>query len=115
MTGEEWIRIEPAADGLVVVAPEGDVDMSRSPELRSAIQQAIAEHKPDRLVIDLSGVAYMDSSGLATLVEAMKTSKAAGATMALCEMTEKVRAIFEIARLHQFFTIFQTRDAAMTG
>ncbi|MAY75017.1 MAG: hypothetical protein CMJ31_09945 [Phycisphaerae bacterium] len=114
MTGEEWISVEQTGDNAVVLAPSADIDMSRSPEFRAAIQEAFRTRGVTRVVIDLDGVGYMDSSGLATLVEAMRTSKSQSTPMVLCGMNERVRAIFEIARLHQFFTITDTRDAAMS-
>jgi Anti-anti-sigma regulatory factor (antagonist of anti-sigma factor) len=77
--------------------------------------QERAGQKPGRLIVDLSGVDYMDSSGLATLVEAMRTAKGHQTRMVLCGMNPKVRAIFEIARLHQFFTIVESADQAMSA
>ncbi len=102
------------APGVVVIHPSGDVDMSRSPDLRTAIRSA-QENRPPKLVVDLSDVAYMDSSGLATLVEAMRTSKSNNTAMVLCGMHDKVRSIFEIARLNQFFTIVDDVDAAVSA
>ncbi len=102
------------APGVVVVHPSGDIDMSRSPELRAAIR-SVQERKPPKLVVDLSDVEYMDSSGLATLVEAMRTSKANKTAMVICGMHDKVRSIFEIARLNQFFTIVDDLDAAVSA
>lgn len=98
--------------GVMVVMPRSDVDLSRSPELRQALRSA-SDRKPERLVVDLSDVGYMDSSGLATLVEAMRTSKSTGSPLILASMNQKVRAIFEIARLDQFFKIVDTVDAAL--
>jgi len=96
----------------VIVAPEGHIDMSTSPALRQTLREAL-ERGPARLVVDLSSVEYMDSSGLATLVEAMRSSKAEPRVpMALCCLNETVRAIFEIARLDQFFEIADSRDEA---
>lgn len=113
MAATEGITIrENTEPGAIIVAPESDVDMSRSPALRTALRGAL-ERKPPRLVIDLAGVGYMDSSGLATLVEAMRTAKTSSTPMVLCGMNEKVRAIFEIARLHQFFKIVDNVDAAL--
>lgn len=98
-------------EGVIVVAPIGDVDMGRSPALRSALR-SVQDGRPKRLVVDLGQVEYMDSSGLATLVEAMRTAKANKTEMVLCAMNDKVRAIFEIARLHYFFTIVDSLDEA---
>ena len=101
-----------AHSGAVVVSPQGDVDMSRSPVLRQSLHDVQAR-KPQRLVINLEHVDYMDSSGLATLVEAMRAAKGADTKMVLCGMNDKVRAIFEIARLHHFFTIVDSLDQAV--
>ncbi|GIK18290.1 MAG: anti-sigma factor antagonist [Leptolyngbya sp. PLA2] len=101
-------------DGAIILKPEGDVDMSCSPALRDAIRRA-QDARPKRLVIDLSAVEYMDSSGLATLVEAMKVARGQKAALVLCNMSAKVRAIFEIARLHHYFTITGTVEDAMIG
>ncbi|MEM0984145.1 MAG: STAS domain-containing protein [Planctomycetota bacterium] len=96
-----------------IVAPQGNVDMSTSPELRQALRSAL-DSSPARLIVDLSDVSYMDSSGLATLVEAMRTAKSSPRIpMVLCGLNDTVRAIFEIARLHQFFEIAPSRDDAM--
>lgn len=113
MPEQDTIEITDArSPGTLVVAPRSDVDMSRSPALRTAIREAQGRG-PRRLVVDLSEVGYMDSSGLATLVEAMRTAKREGTDLVICGMNEKVRAIFEIARLHHFFKITQTLDEAL--
>lgn len=96
----------------VVVEPDGDVDMAQSPALRATLRD-IQRAKPDWIVVNLERVGYMDTAGLATLVEAMRTAKSQSATLVLCAMQEKVRAIFEIAQLHQFFRIEATLDAAL--
>lgn len=98
-----WIGVSEGAGGWVVT-PDGDIDMSRSPDFRGALR-GVTDGKPCRLVVNLEKVGYMDSSGLATLVECMRTVKQQGAEMILCGMNERVRAIFDIARLDQFFTI----------
>lgn len=110
---DEGIRVQSEMkDGAVIVAPEGDVDLSRSPVLRTSLKQALTA-KPSRLVIDLGLVDYMDSSGVATLVEALQIARKSGTKMVLCGMKDRVRSIFEIARLDTVFTIAATREAAM--
>jgi anti-sigma B factor antagonist len=107
------VKAEPK-DGAVVIAPEGDIDLSRSPTLRSTLRDAQAK-KPGRLVVDLSAVDYMDSSGVATLVEALQIARRNNTKMVLCGMKDRVRSIFEIARLDTVFTIADSRDAALTA
>ena len=98
--------------GSTILSPQGDVDMSRAPSFREHVRQA-QQAKPSRVVIDMGQVEYMDSSGLATLVEAMRNGKGLGVELVLCGLNPKVLAIFEIARLHQFFRIVPTVSEAV--
>lgn len=98
--------------GAIIIRPLGDIDLSRSPVLREALKKELAA-KPRKLVIELAGVSYMDSSGVATLVEAMQIARKTGIALALCALTLRVRSIFEIARLEQVFTIHDDLDAAI--
>ena len=107
------VRSEPLADGLALV-PEGDIDLSRSPEMRKRIKEAL-DGRPKRLVLDLGRVNYMDSSGVATLVEALQRSRTIGCTLVICGMQPKVRSIFEIARLVSVFKIVASRAEAETA
>ena len=101
-------------EGGIVLRPHGDIDLSRSPTLRREIAAANG-HRPKRLVIDLSDVHYMDSSGIATLVEALQIARRNGATLHVCGLQPRVRSIFEIARLHMVFSIFDDAAAAMAA
>ncbi len=105
------IKVE-RGDEAVFVAPSGDVDLSRSPALRSALRSA-QSGKPPRVVVDLSEVDYMDSSGVATLVEAYQIARRNSTRMVLCGLRDRVRSIFEIARLDTVFAIVDSRDAAL--
>ena len=79
-----------------------------------SLRQMIAK-KPKRLVVNLSGVTYLDSSGLAVLIEAMQNVEKYGGKFALAGMQETVRSIFEIARLDQVFHIFTDVDSALVA
>lgn len=109
----EFVTIDRPEQGVVVIAPSTDIDMSRSPELRTAIRQEMGSgvHK---MIVDLVDVNYMDSSGLATLVEAMRNASKTETKLVICNMHEKVSAIFEIARLDSFFSIVESRDDAIS-
>jgi len=74
----------------------------------------VASH-PARLVVDLSRVTYIDSSGLAVLIEGMQNVEEYGGKLTLAGMNENVLSIFEMARLDQFFLIFPHVDAAMAA
>ena len=107
------LQIEPLDDGQLL-RPIGDIDLSRSPALRSRLA-AVTKEPAGRLVIDLSGVPYMDSSGVATLVEALQVTRRNGTELILCALQERVRSIFEIARLDMVFTIVDTVAEARTA
>lgn len=98
----------------VVLTPSGDVDLSCSRELQGHLRKAL-EGKPQSLVVNLEKVPYMDSSGVATLVEAMQIARKQSTRLVLCGLQDKVRSIFEIARLDKVFTITADVQAASTG
>ena len=97
-----------------VLPLEGEIDLHVSPRVAESLRTMI-ERKPNRLVVDLSGVSYIDSSGLAVLIEAMQNVEAYGGRFFLAGLQEKVRPIFEIARLDQVFIIFPHVDAALAA
>ncbi len=107
------IASEPIADG-VVLTPSGEIDLARSPSMRAQVANAM-KAKPKRLVVDLSGVPYMDSSGVATLVEALQGTRKIGAKLVLCGLTPRVRSILEISRLDTVFSIVADRTAASSS
>ena len=100
-------------DDTTIMRPNGEIDLSRAPSLRHQISVVQATN-PSRLIIDLTLVPYMDSSGVATLVEAMQIARRNGAKIVLCAMQERVKSIFEIARLDMVFTIVGTTEEALT-
>jgi anti-sigma B factor antagonist len=109
--GEMNVRTEHRG-ATVIVAPEGDVDLARSPALREALKKAQAD-RPERVVVNLEGVEYMDSSGVATLVEALQAARRTRSRMVLCGLQDRVRSIFEIARLDTVFSISGSLDEAL--
>ena len=95
----------------LVIAPEGEIDLNSSSLVKVQLEPVIAEKRP-RVIVDLSGVSYIDSSGLAVLIEAMQRVQAYGGAFVLCGLRESVNHIFNIARLDQVFRIFPDRAAA---
>jgi anti-sigma B factor antagonist len=109
---EEMRVDQEVRDRAVILSPEGDVDLSASPSLRTRLHEAL-NTQPDRLVIDLSRVDYMDSSGVATLVESLQIARRSSTTLVLANLRDRVRSVFEIARLDTVFTIAGSVDEAM--
>ncbi len=104
------IHTETFDDG-VILRPVGEIDLSCAALLRQKLGVAQSD-KPQRLIIDLSEVPYMDSSGVATLVEAMQIARRNSTNLVLCALQSKVLSIFEIARLDMVFKIVDTLDEA---
>jgi|SRR3990172_3517575 anti-sigma B factor antagonist len=96
---------------------KGDVDMNTSPDVRSTLSDVFKQAAPGAkaLFIDLSQVRYMDSSGIATMVEAMQTCMKQGMRLRLVELSPPVRDVFELARLASVFEIFPSLTEASTG
>jgi anti-sigma B factor antagonist len=97
-----------------VLPLEGEIDLHVSPRVSAGLA-AMIDQKPRRLVVDLSKVTYIDSSGLAVLIEAMQNVEAYGGKFILAGIQENVKPIFEIARLDQVFIIFPHVDAALAA
>lgn len=93
-----------------VIAIEGEVDLSWSAEIRSAILDALGSG--DAVLVELSAVAYIDSSGIAALVEGYQTAKAKNQQFGLLSISSAVRAVLELARLDQVFPIHDDLAAA---
>jgi len=92
-----------------ILVLDGEIDLHRSPEIKQLLQPLIINKTP-RILLDLSQVSYIDSSGLAVFIEAFQQVIAYGGSLRLFGLQESVRSIFSIARLDQVFEIFP--DAA---
>lgn len=100
------MRIETrVGEGETLIAVEGDVDLYSSPELRTAILKAVPK-ATDGVAVDLGQVGYMDSSGVATLVEGLRSAKENGKAFSLVAPSTAVMKVLELARLE---TIFEVR------
>jgi anti-sigma B factor antagonist len=100
-------QAEPA-----IVPLEGEIDLHESPNVREALKPLI-EKKIHRIYVDLSGVTYIDSSGLAVLIDAMQRIGSYGGKFGLIAIPPSVRNVLEIARLDQVFRVYPDRDAAL--
>jgi anti-sigma B factor antagonist len=97
-----------------IILLTGEIDLHEAPHVKEKLLHVI-EAKLPRVLVDLSGVTYIDSSGLALFIEAMQRVHAYGGKFRLCSLRPGVRSIFDIARLDQVFAIFPDRDSALAG
>lgn len=87
-----------------VISVAGDVDLYTSPDLRKAILKAIPK-SAGRVAIDLSGVNYIDSSGVATLVEGMRSARQHDKVFLLVAPSAAVTQVLELAKLDSVFEV----------
>ncbi|MGD8452356.1 MAG: STAS domain-containing protein [Phycisphaerae bacterium] len=97
--------------GAEVVHVVGEIDLRTSPQLRTRLLQVV-EREPKRLVVDLSRVGYMDSSGVGTMVEVKRMVERRGGAVVLAGLQPRVRGVFEITQLDKFFIIAGSVDEA---
>ena len=100
-------------DRAAVVDVEGDIDLSRSTEFQQELLELL-DRKPARVLINLTSVAYMDSSGVASLVKLLSRTRKGNIPLLLFGMTDRVRSVFEITRLDSVFDIFATEQEALS-
>lgn len=97
-----------------VLPLEGEIDLHVSPRVGERLAEII-KPRPGCVVVDLSRVTYIDSSGLAVLISAMQDVEDYGGRFAVAGLQENVRTIFETARLDKVFLIYPHVDAALAA
>ena len=103
---------EKKEKGVQILALKGEIDLHVSPALRTKLK-AEASAKTPRLLLNFAEVAYIDSSGLATLIEYYQSARSFRGKCALCALTLSVRSSIELVRLTEVFSIFPDEAAAL--
>ncbi len=101
-TGEMSVQVTPEATQ-VTVSVTGRVTVSSSPKLRSVLLDLLRRGTGGLAVIDLSGVSYLDVSGLATLLEALKAARQHSVKLRATGISGRARTLAEIAQLDRIF------------
>jgi anti-sigma B factor antagonist len=94
-----------------IVDVSGDVDMGSSPGLRKTLLESL--RKTPRLVVNLREVRYIDSSGIASLVEVLKEARNSKKRLLLFGLNTAVREVLQLTRLNKIFEIRETEDEAL--
>jgi anti-sigma B factor antagonist len=97
--------------GYTIVYLAGEVDLSRSPQARKTILDCLQERH--NLMVDLSGVSYIDSSGVASLVEGFQISRQKALDFALIGVSDAAMSVLRLARLDRVFPIFDSLQARL--
>jgi len=98
-------------DSISIIEIDGEVDLYSSPALRKALlEMTKAQNKA--ILVDLARVKYMDSSGVATLVEALQQVGKYDGKLKLANLRDAVKNVFELSRLDKVFDIYESMEDA---
>ena len=100
-------------DKITIFDVAGDVDLASSPELRKALMRELQELRMPRVVVNLQAVRYIDSSGVASLVEGLKASRDVGSRFVLCGLTTKVGEVLRLSKLRAIFEVCDSEEQAL--
>jgi len=100
-------------DKFTIFDVAGDIDFANSPEVRHTVLREIRESRTSRVVMNLSQVRYIDSSGVASLVEGLKASRDLGSRFILFGLSSSAREVLQLSRLIKVFEIYDNEEQAL--
>lgn len=104
--------IETTASGQVVISPQGRLDMVTAPVLREQLHTQVQRGNLD-VVVDLSGVDLIDSSGLSALISGLKAARQAGGSLRIARPSKQARSILKLTNLHRVFEPYDGADGSL--
>jgi anti-sigma B factor antagonist len=110
--GQAWFRVG-ASDHCAIVAAGGEIDMDTAVGLARAVDAALSSSST--LVLDLTLVTFMDSTGLGVLIAARNRTRDAGGSVSLVHPPDLVRKILAGTRLQETFAVFGTLEEALAA
>jgi anti-sigma B factor antagonist len=102
------------SDGRVLVAVDGELDLATAPQLREALATAPEEGETE-IILDLTRLEFIDSTGLSVLVMAFTRTRAAGGSIVLRNPSQSVMRILEITGLVSVFTVEHEDPVPLAG
>ncbi len=98
---------------MIILDISGDIDLANSPAMRKVLLGEIKEKHTPKVLLNLKNVRYIDSSGIASLVEGLKAARDNGARLILYGLSSSVREVLELSRLQKIFEIYETEEQAL--
>jgi anti-sigma B factor antagonist len=108
------VQTRQTEGGVTVVAPTGRLDVAGAPALKDAISE-LAQNGPPRVVIDMEGVSFVDSTGLGSVIAALKQIRNRQGELRLAAPNQQVRVVLELTTLDKVFPYFATLEEALAG
>lgn len=103
------------SQGWVIFDLSGDIDLANSPAMRKVLLTEIKEKHSRKVFLNLTNVRYIDSSGIASLVEGLKAARDNGARLILYGLSPAVREVMELSRLQKIFEIYPSEEQALAS
>ena len=103
------------SDGFTILDISGDIDLAHSPQMRKALLGEIKDKRIPKVFLNLKNVRYIDSSGIASLVEGLKASRDVGSRLILYGLSTSVREVMQLSRLQKIFEIFDDEQQALAS
>jgi len=103
------------SEGWVILDLSGDIDLAHSPAMRKVLLGEIKEKQTPKVFLNLKEVRYIDSSGIASLVEGLKASRDHGSRLILYGLSSSVREVMELSRLQKIFEIYDSEEQALSS
>ena len=100
-------------DKMTIFDVSGDIDLATSPELRKALLRELREVRAPRVVLNLKQVRYIDSSGVASLVEGLKASRDVGSRFVLFGLNKTIREVLQLSKLVRIFEIYENEEQSV--
>jgi anti-sigma B factor antagonist len=114
--GEKTVQISARRrDKSTILDVSGDIDFANSLEVRQSVLHEIRESHSQRVVVNLSQVHYIDSSGVASLVEGLKASRDLGSRFILFGISPTVREVLQLSRLIKVFEVYDNEEQALSA
>lgn len=100
-------------DKTTILDISGDIDLAHSSEVRRMVLLEFRENRTPRVILNLRNVNYIDSSGVASLVEGLKASRDVGSRLILFGLSPIAHEVLQLSRLLKIFEIYDTEDKAL--
>ncbi len=100
--------------GVTVVAPTGRLDVAGAPALKDAMNDVATNGTP-KVVLDMEGVSFVDSTGLGSVIAALKQIRGRQGELRLAAPNQQVRVVLELTTLDRVFPYYSTLEEALAG
>jgi anti-sigma B factor antagonist len=100
---------------MTILDISGDIDLANSPAMRKVLLGEIKDKHTPKVLLNLKNVRYIDSSGIASLVEGLKAARDNGARLILYGLSPSVREVLELSRLQKIFEIYDSEEQALAS